>query len=357
MEHLGLHKASTAWIGSYLSERTQTTKFAKVSSDEERVLAGVPQGSILGPILFIAFTADLAEELQGCKVVAYADDAALLVSAPTWKQLKHKIETSVRQAQNWYTRNGLQINSAKTEFMILKKRGDFEISVNTGGEEVKIRSKECLKILGMQVDSHLTWSQHVSQVKSRTTNAIRNIARTNSILPMSSRILLTNALVVPHYNYGDILYDGCTADARDALERNQSYAAKAILGRPKYSSSTDALKELNWLPLQQRRKIHQGVFVHKAIRHKNSHHATSAILNLLPKHNHSTRQKERNILNSWQHASSLTEKSVLYKSTHAWNGFPKEIRDIDATKDFKERLQNHYIYKFLNDENHVGEAS
>ena len=240
--------------------------------------------------------------------------------------------------------------------MIIKKRGNFEISINNGGEDVKIKSKECLKVLGMKMDSNLTWRQHVSQVKSRTTNAIRNIARTNTILPMSSRVLLTNALVVPHYNYGDILYDGCSADARMALERNQGYAAKAILGKHKHSSTTSALKELHWLPLHQRRKIHQGVFVHKAIRQQNSHHATSAILNLLPQHTHSTRQKVGNNLNSWQHKFSLTEKSVLFTSTHAWNSFPKEIRDIESTKNFKDRLQQYLTNKFLNDGSLVGET-
>ena len=205
LQDLGLHGSCTSWVGSYLSERTQTTKFSTITSDEEKVLAGVPQGSILGPILFIAFTTDLAQEVGDCKVVAYADDAALLVSAPTWKKLKRKIETSVNEAQRWYTKNGLQINSGKTEFMVLKKRGTFEININNGPKQVTISSKQSLKVLGMKIDSHLTWRDHISQIKTRTTNAIRNIARTRNVLPLQSRILLTNALVVPHYNYGDII--------------------------------------------------------------------------------------------------------------------------------------------------------
>ena len=354
LQDLGLHRMSTTWIGSYLSERTQSTKFSSVTSDEDRVLAGVPQGSILGPILFIAFTADLAREMDGCKVVAYADDAALLISATSWKQLKHKIETNVKNAQSWYTKNGLLINSEKTEFMVVKQRGIFEINISNGAQDVVIKSKDCLKVLGMKVDSSLTWRNHISQIKSRTTNAIRNIARTNFVLPLESRLLLTNALVVPHYNYGDIIYDGCTADARDALERNQNYAAKAILGRSKFSSSTNALKEIGWIPLCERRKIHQGVFVHKAIHKKNSLHATSAILNLLPRHNHSTRHRQGTQFNSQQHHSSLTEKSVIYRSTRAWNSFPKDVCDIDSTKGFKDRLQKYLITNHQYDDCRVG---
>ena len=176
------------------------------------------------------------------------------------------------------------------------------------------------------------------------------------MLPLQSRILLTNALVVPHYNYGDIVYDGCTADAREDLERNQNYAAKALLGRPKYSSSTNALKEIGWIPLQQRRIIHQGVFVHKAINRRNSHHATNSIINFLPRHIHSTRHKEGNKFNSQQHRSTLTERSVIYRSTHAWNGLPQTIRDIETTSSFKDRLQKHLIDKYIKDRSHVGET-
>ena len=132
--------------------------------------------------------------------------------------------------------------------------------------------------------------------------------------------------------------------------------AKAILGRTKRSSTTTALKDLKWIPLHQRRKIHQGVFVHKAIHHKNSHHATSAILDLLPQHSHSTRHKEANKLNSWQHTSSLTERSTIFKSTHVWNSIPGMIRSAESTGNFKEQLQNYFITKYIQDESHVGET-
>ena len=226
--------------------------------------SGVPQGSILCPILFIAFTTDLAKEVAGCKVVAYADDAALLVSSPSIRQLRRQIESCIGKVQKWYTENGLLINSDKTEFMILKQRGTHEVNVRSGDKLITIKSKNCLKVLGMKIDSQLTWSNHIAQIKSRTTNAIRNIARTNNVLSLKSRLTLTNALVVPHYNYGDIIYDGCTAKVREDLERNQNYAARAMLGRPKYSSAMKALQELEWLPLHRRRQIHQCVFVHKA---------------------------------------------------------------------------------------------
>ena len=200
----------------------------------------------------------------------------------------------------------------------------------------------------MKVDNQLTWRNHIGQIKQRTTNAIRNIARANKVLSLPSRLTLVNALVVPHYNYGDVIYDGCTVNVAKDLEKNQSYAAKALLGKPKFSSSSEALRQLNWIPLHQRRQVHQGVFVHKALKNHSSHHATHSIAHLLPSHSYYTRQKPSLRLNSRQHCTALSEKSPLYRATHVWNGFPKEIRNIEDTKIFKENLQTFLIDKFYN---------
>ena len=268
-------------------------------------------------------------------------------------QLINKIESSVNAAQDWYTKNGLQINSDKTEFILFKKRNKLEISINNGDNHVTIKSKENMKILGVQVDSDLTYSNHISQIKRRTSNAIRNIARSYHVLPLTSRILLTNALVVPHYNYADVVYDGCSAAVNKELEINQNYAAKALLGRSKFSSATDALNELNWIPLSHRRKIHQCVLMHKALHHRSSHHIMSAVSNLLPQHSHSTRRKQQNKLNSCLHNTSHFEKSTIYRSVHAWNNAPTDIRRTENTKSFKDKLQRFYIDEYKTG-HHVG---
>ena len=105
-------------------------------------------------------------------------------------------------------------------------------------------------------------------------------------------------IIVPHYNYGDIIYDGCNVDARNDLERNHNYAARALLGQSKSSSASNALSRLNWMPLHMRRKVHQGVFIHKALHQQSSQHAISSVTNLLPNHRFTTRMKHHNGLDS-----------------------------------------------------------
>ena len=189
-----------------MTSRSQVTKLGEVSADVDKVISGVPQGSILGPILFIAFTSDFAAALPDCKVVAYADDAAILTSATTLPQLKKQVERSISLAQEWYNRNGLLINADKSEVMVMKDKRKLQIEVKNNSTTSTITSVMQMKVLGVTIDSQLTWLPHIRKIRARTSNAIRMIARTRPVLPLATRRLLVDALVVPHFNYGDILY-------------------------------------------------------------------------------------------------------------------------------------------------------
>ena len=152
LEQMELNKQSLQWIKSYLSKRTQETRFSEVRSETCEVQSGVPQGSILGPILFIAFTTDLSTSVPESKIVAYADDAAILVSEKDLTNLKRKIELCLEKVQLWYTNNGLLINPSKTEFMVLGNDNDINVTVKEDGKDISITSKKHLKVLGITVD-------------------------------------------------------------------------------------------------------------------------------------------------------------------------------------------------------------
>ena len=307
----------------------------------------MPQGSILGPILFIAFTADLAKAVPDCKIVAYADDAAILVSASKMNDLQDKIETSLTWVQGWYTSNGLIINPSKTEFMVMGRGRKMEITVNESNKSIKIASKECMKVLGVIIDHRLSWEKHVANIKIKTCNAIRNIARTSDILSLESRMLLTEALVKPHYNYCDVIYDGCSKKASSSLQRNQNYAARALLGKKKYSSGSEALKQLKWLPLDNRRKLHTGVFIHKAVNGKGSWHGMKMVEALKPRHSFGTRSVRRNNLNSQVHTTKQLERAISFRTTRVWNNIPPDLKTLENANTMKSKWQGQLIDAFL----------
>ena len=169
------------------------------------------------------------------------------------------------------------------------------------------------------------------------------ISRTRQFLPLSSRRLLVDALVVPHFNYCDILYDGCTAGASNMIQLQQNFAAKSLLGRKKFDSASEARQKLNWIDLKQRRNVHLGVFFHKAANGRNSEHAINLLRGRLATHYHHTRSKRAGHLNSVQHKTAIYEKSVANRGVKIWNSIPAEVKGIKITSTFKKSLQKLYL--------------
>merc|ERR1711972_469630 len=108
MQKLGLENTALKWIKSYLSDRKQITQFKNFTATTEKIKSGVPQGSILGPLLFLCYVNDLPNVFKNkCQMLSYADDTQLLVTAKTKNELKNKLEKALNAAQNWYTGNSM----------------------------------------------------------------------------------------------------------------------------------------------------------------------------------------------------------------------------------------------------------
>ena len=198
------------------------------------------------------------------------------------------------------------------------------------------------------MDQKLSWNDHITAIKKKTSNAIRNIARTSNILPLRSRQMLTEALVTPHYNYCDVIYDGCSERAKKNLQVNQNYAAKALLGRNKYSSATEALKQLSWLPLDKRRKLHTAVFAHKAINGKCSEHGKRMVEGIRPQHHYQTRQVGSDYLYNQAHTTKQVEKSISYRTAKVWNDVPASLKKTTNAAAMKNKWQGLEIDCFKN---------
>ena len=138
LKNFNLNQNSIDFIQSYLSNRKQVSKFTNFISTEENVLSGVPQGSILGPFLFLCFVNDLPNIFgNDCKFMAYADDTQLLVFDKNLENLKEKVEKVLNIAQKWYNKNGMKNNSSKSEILVIstKKSGKIIIEVYEDGEK------------------------------------------------------------------------------------------------------------------------------------------------------------------------------------------------------------------------------
>ena len=327
------------WMKSYLSNRKQCVKFKNIKSGMETVTSGVPQGSILGPVLFIIFTNSLASDLRNYKMSSYADDTQILISAKSPKEMKAKIEEVMKTAQEWYTKHSLLNNLEKTEIMIITSKNNkemyknIEYTITENNEKTKIKSKRNMKILGVWLEEDLTWNKQVSNMKAKAFNNARNLCRINRILPMKTKIQLYNSYVASQLSYGDIIWGGCTEENKTKLQRVQNFSLRAMTGK----TSEEARKSLNFLTLEEKRDIHYGTYGYKLSNGLapsnqtmifNQHRATSK------------RLEELGRMKPPQHKTQQFENSTIYKTINTWNTIPAEMKKYKNVETFKNKLQN-----------------
>ena len=188
---------------------------------------------------------------------------------------------------------------------------------------ISLLPKKHIEILGILIDQDLNWTKQVNRVKRNSMNATRNIHRINHLLTRDHRINMYNGVIKPNFDFGDILWGGCLEKDSKSLQRIQNFAVKSITGNRKYDSASQSFNELKFLNLQQRRKVHETVFLHKALLNKSSKNLHEEYTSYLPPI--STRRAEHKKLLVPSHNSAKFERSPLYRTIHTWNEAPNSL--------------------------------
>ena len=347
LKNLNLNQNSVEFLKSYLQNRKQFTKFSNFTSNEEKVLSGVPQGSILGPLLFLCFVNDLPKSFENiCKFSAYADDTQLIVCAKNLPELKIKIENVIQIAEKWYSRNGMKNNAGKSEVILISKKPlktqKFTVLENNALKIVE--TKKSIEILGVIIDQTLSWTKQINIMKKNAIDTIRKVHRINKFIPRNLRLTLYKTLISPKFNYADIIWGGCKKKDSLKLQYAQNFAVRSIAGKHKYCSAKETLKELKLLNLENRRKIHESVFLHKSILGKTTKEIEETYKKHLPKLN--TRRSTQQKFNLPRHNFSKFKKSPIYRSMDTWNKLPKNLT-YGNIKKHKSEVQNHLLQEQL----------
>ena len=247
------------WFSSYLTDSTHYVSVSNHCSAFAPVHSGVPQGSVLGPILFTMYIKSLSAIIDSHSIMhhSFADDLKLQMSAPPDRisELLHSMQSCISDVNAWATANMLKLNDNKTELMLVtskrtKHLHSLPTSITIGNAQIPF--KNFVKNLGFTLDCHLTTNAHVSNIARICYFELRRLACIRRFLTSTATATLVSAFVLSRIDYCSLLLFGSTHDVTSHLQRMQNYSARVILRLPKSSSITIHLKSLHLLPVKVR---------------------------------------------------------------------------------------------------------
>jgi len=272
--HYGVTDCALTWFESYLKERAQTVLVQGEHSSKQLLEQGMPQGSGLGPRMYISYSKPLGRLIRskGLKYHAFADDNQLyLVLSPSSDALSDtvsKIELCVREIYRWMTFNLLKLNEDKTEvifFCNLHARRTLSFPSLTLGGNV-INPKDSVRNLGGYLDQILSMEVQVSQVSKSCRFQLRIISRIRCYLTTEACKTLIQSLVISRLDYMNHLLIGCKKELIKKLQQVQNLAARIITKTGKYDHISSVLRDLHWLPVHFRIHFKVACLVYKALR-------------------------------------------------------------------------------------------
>ena len=346
LQSFGVSGLGLDWFISYLSDRQQVTQVGTAMSDVANVKFGVPQGSILGPLLFTLYINSLPSIVESlCKIDLYADDTALFCAGESAGEISEKLSVVMGSVAMWMEKNGLTLNASKTKAMLfgshfkLNKAGPLNVRI----KNTPIETVSSFKYLGLHFDQTLSWNIHVDHITKSVVKYIGLFYRIRKYLSQESLTILHNSLVLPRIDYCDGVWGNCSKFLRDKIDRLQNRSARAILRLPVRTSSEYLRKKMGWDTLEQRRNYHLSVTVFKCL----SGLAPPVLCNnyftlVVNSHSINTRSSAQGKIRPIKPLLEYGKRSFQYRGALTWNKLDNSIISPLPvnTSTFKSRYQS-----------------
>ena len=332
----GIDGNELAWFTSYLSNRLQTTTINGKKSSPHLINLGVPQGSVLGPLLFLLYLNDLPN-ITSSSINLYADDTCIYICGSDPCDIKIQLQNEANKISNWFNNNRLSLNTEKSSIMYigtpqrLKSYSDLP-SISVDGRELSVCNS--VKYLGIHLDDNLSWKHHIDELCAKLSPKLGTLSRLSHILPSHLLNIIYNTTIQPHIDYGLPLWGHTYPTYIAKIQHYQNRAARLVAKKYSFDIPSYAIvKSLKWLNVSQRTRYLTCVFMHKIYYGQ----CPNYLLHMaITRSDFTTRQTRASadLVVPLPRTETL-KRSLTYQGPLLWNGLPLSIRNNDDIQSFK----------------------
>ena len=335
LSKIGINGIELEWFKNYLSGRQQFVHVNNIDSSKLNIDKGVPQGSILGPILFLIYINDL-KNCTDLFTLLFADDSNFLISGKNFADVKQKLNSELKKITDWFRSNQMSLNPEKTKFMVFNKNentidwNSLNIKLNFNNEnefdpdKIKVLNYinsssniPAIKFLGVFIDPSLNFKYHLEHLRKKISNSLFLINRAKHILNVDSRKMLFHSLINSHLLYCLPAWSCGLKSTMEPLVKLQKKAIRIVFSKKFNTHTTPLFKKMNVLPLHESATYFKLIFMFDFINNNlpNSFHGTWIRRNQL----HARNLRNSNMFDVKKPKFKTIERFPKYHFQDLWN--------------------------------------
>ena len=325
------------WFQSYLSGRRQRVVLPGSLSEWVYIKAGVPQGSILGPLLFLLYINDIVKNI-GSNIRLFADDTSLFIIVDNPATAALCLNSDLEKLSRWAAIWLVTFNPSKNESLLISRKINKPIHPPLYMQNVQIQEVSTHKHLGLYFSNDCSWHQHIDYIKQKAWFRIHIMRKLKFKLDRKSLETIYLTFIRPLLEYGNVIWDNCTQYEKNELDKIQNEAARITTGTTKLVSLDNLYKEVGWQTLHRRRQDHKITLFYKMFNQLTPVYLSSLIpqqVNAISHHN----LRNSNDIHTIRSNTSLYHNSFLPSTLRQWNSLPVEVRQLNTLSSFKTFLK------------------
>jgi len=346
LRKFGFGDLSVKLLASYLKDRQQFTKINDVKSDLIENVSGVPQGAVLGPLLFIIYINDLHTVVKNVSVNLFADDTLVYFSGKNVTDVLTKLNCDLQNITQWLKINKLKLNTDKTKAMIISKssvtRNKVYNEIQNNGvfiEGENIEFVDEFKYLGVVLDQYLSFDNHVNYIGKKIAKKIGVLGRISDFVSPVTRANLYKIIIAPHFEYCSTIMWNMSKKNVNFLQKLQNKAMRIVLRCHKRTHVVDMLNTVCWMSIKQRIFFNTMLLIFKMKQKLVPEYLYKKILLNSDIHDHNTRNSG-DIFRGVQ-ISETMNRSIYQSGVAAYNMLPCNVKDLTDLKLFKRMLKEY----------------